>query len=437
MNITPTSRVRPRRRIGFISTRFEGNDGVSLETTKWVQVLERLNCDSFFFAGASEWESERSLVVPEAHFKHPEIQQINQAAFSSKVRTAETTRHIQRIKDYLKIKLAEFVRQFGIELLLVENALAIPMNIPLGLALTEFIAETGFPTIAHHHDFAWERKRFLVSCVDDYLNTAFPPELSSIRHVVINSLAAQQFSLRTGLSGFMIPNVMDFETPPKKNGSMPTDPYCIDLRTRLNIQPEDWFLLQPTRVVPRKGIEHAIELARRLGSRSRLVISHASGDEGHEYEIYLRQYAQLLNVSVNFVSDIIQKERGQKDSCKVFALADVYANADLITYPSDLEGFGNAFLEAIYYQKPILINNYSIFTVDIKPKGFQVIDFDGFINDRVIANTQKVLQDPAIVQEMVEHNYQLGKRYYSFSTLERLLQTLLSTCFGEEPSSHV
>ena len=27
------------------------------------------------------------------------------------------------------------------------------MNLPLGVALTHFIAETGFPTIAHHHDF--------------------------------------------------------------------------------------------------------------------------------------------------------------------------------------------------------------------------------------------------------------------------------------------
>jgi hypothetical protein len=36
------------------------------------------------------------------------------------------------------------------------------LNIPLGLALTELIAETDIPVIGHHHDFFWERKRFLV-----------------------------------------------------------------------------------------------------------------------------------------------------------------------------------------------------------------------------------------------------------------------------------
>jgi len=42
------------------------------------------------------------------------------------------------------------------------------LNIPLGLALTEFIAETCIPTIAHHHDFYWERDRFLVNCGMDW-----------------------------------------------------------------------------------------------------------------------------------------------------------------------------------------------------------------------------------------------------------------------------
>jgi mannosylglucosylglycerate synthase len=71
--------------------------------------------------------------------------------------------------------------------LVVENALTIPMHLPLGLALTEFIAETAIPTIAHHHDFYWERQRFLQNCVDDYLAMSFPPRLPAIRHVVINS----------------------------------------------------------------------------------------------------------------------------------------------------------------------------------------------------------------------------------------------------------
>ncbi len=422
----PTNRPLSRR-IGFVSTRFEGTDGVTLETEKWVQVLERLNCKCFFFAGACEWDADRSRVTPEASFKHPEIERINEVVFSTRIRPPEITRQIHLLKDHLKEQIYAFVHDFGIELLLVENALAIPLNLPLGLALTEFIAETGLPTIAHHHDFFWERKRFLVNCAWDYFNMAFPPHLPPIRHVVINSSAANQLSLRTGISSLLIPNVMDFDSPPTA-----PDDYCRDIRAVLGVQPGEWFFLQPTRVVPRKGIEHAIELTRRLGAEARLVISHASGDEGYAYENYLREYSQLLGVSVNFVSDIIRDRRGTVDGRKVYTLFDIYPFADLVTYPSDIEGFGNAFLEALYFRRPIVVNNYSIFDIDIKPKGFSVIEFDGYITDETVEHTRRVLESPALVQEMAEHNYQLARRHYSFSVLERRLQTLLAECFGEE-----
>jgi glycosyltransferase involved in cell wall biosynthesis len=415
------------RRIGLVSTRFEGNDGVSLETEKWIAVLERLKCNCFFLAGASEWDSGRSRIVPEAHFKHPEIDQINRVIFNERIRPAHITRKISQLKDHLKLQIKAFVRDFDIELLLVENALAIPLNIPLGLALTEFIAETGLATIAHHHDFFWERKRFLVNCVWDYLNMAFPPHLPPIRHVVINSSAANQLSLRTGISSLLIPNVMNFDDSP-----LPPDAYCADVREALQVQPGEWLFLQPTRVVPRKGIEHAIELSRRIGARAKLVVSHASGDEGYDYEKYLREYAQQMGVSVNFVSDIIRDKRGVINDRKVYTLNDIYSQADLVTYPSDIEGFGNAFLEAIYFRLPIVVNNYSIFNIDIKPKGFRVIEFDGIITDQVVEYTCQVLENPALAREIEEHNYRLAKRYYSYKMLERRLHTLLADCFGEE-----
>ena len=111
------------------------------------------------------------------------------------------------------------------KLLIIENAVTIPLNLPLGLALTEFIAETGFPTIAHHHDFHWERQRFQVNCVGDYLAAAFPPTLPSIRHVVINSLQAQQIASRHGVTSRVIPNVMDFDSPPPRV-LIPTPKLC-------------------------------------------------------------------------------------------------------------------------------------------------------------------------------------------------------------------
>jgi mannosylglucosylglycerate synthase len=418
----------PSRRIGFISTRFKGTDGVSLETGKWVEVLERLGNTCFFFAGEVSWPVETAWIVPEAHFLHEEIHEIYTSAFNRRIRTPEISGRIQQLKEHLKQQIYAFTGHFDLELLIVENALSIPLNVPLGLALTEFIAETGFQTIAHHHDLFWERKRFLVNGVWDYLNMAFPPHLPFIHHVVINSSAANQLSLRTGISSMLIPNVMDFDNSPVE-----PDEYSRDIRSSLGLKPKEWLFLQPTRVVPRKGIENAIELTWRMEKNARLVISHASGDEGLEYEQHLRTHAELLEVPINFVSDIIKEERGMTpDGRKIYSLWDVYPYADLVTYPSTIEGFGNAFLEAIYFRRPIVVNNYSIYSIDIKPKGFQVIEFDEYITQETVDRTRQVLENPELSEEMVENNYLLAKRHYSYTVLERHLLTLLAETFGEE-----
>ncbi|HKJ37137.1 MAG TPA: glycosyltransferase family 4 protein [Anaerolineales bacterium] len=444
--------MTPSRRIGFISTRFAGTDGVSLETSKWVDVLKRMGHESFYFAGECDRPEEISYVVPEAFYRHPDIQAINDVAyqgtwgelhqgrkrhpeieeltkdfFSFYIRPSYVTQRIHELRFYIKEEIYKFVRQFGIEALVIENASTIPLNIPLGLAITEFIAETGYPVIAHHHDFHWERQRFMNNSVHDYLESAFPPNLPSIRHVVINSIQEKQLASRKGIAAMVIPNVMDFDSAPP-----PLDEYTSTVRTDLGLAPEQKLILQPTRIIQRKGIEHAIELTRRLGIPAELVISHASGDEGTDYEQRVREFAEFLDVKVNFESAIVGDERGvTPEGRKIYTLADVYPYADLVTYPSTIEGFGNAFLEAVYFKRPIVVNNYSIFEADIKPKGFKVVEFDGYISERTLQETRYVLNNPDVTEEEAEHNFELAKRYYSFTMLEKRLSLLMANCFGE------
>jgi glycosyltransferase involved in cell wall biosynthesis len=219
---------------------------------------------------------------------------------------------------------------------------------------------------------------------------------------------------------------MDFEKPPE-----PMDEYARDVRRALNIDDDELLVLQPTRVVQRKGIEHAIELVARLGMKAALVISHASGDEGYEYQQRVKEFAELLDIKALFVQDIIDDTRGTTaDGRKIYSLQDIYPHADLVTYPSIVEGFGNAFLEAIYFKKPIMVNNYSIYSFDIKPKGFDVIEMDDFISQATIDDTRKVLQSPERIKEMTETNYALALRYYSYKILETKLDDILTMFWG-------
>ncbi len=415
------------RRIGFVSTRFSGTDGVSLESAKWSDVLTEAGHTCFYFAGESDRPAERSRVVAEAHFEHPVIRRITVDLFDDLRRRPQTSEQVRDLWRLLKMELLEFIHDFELDVMVVENALAIPMNIPLGLALTEVIAETNVPTIAHHHDFAWERRRYALGAADDYLQAAFPPAMSCIHHVVINSFAAKQLALRTGMRSTLIPNVMDFDNPPD-----PPDGYADDLREALGLAPDEIFLLQPTRVVPRKRIERAIELARRLEMPSKLVISHGSGDEGDDYQRYLVEYAKVLGVDVVFAREIFGYDRGRTpDGRKIYSLADGYQQSDLVTYPSRVEGFGNAFLEAIYYRRPLLMSTYEIFHTDIRPKGFQVIGFDEFLAQEAVDHARAVLEDRSLAERMVEHNYELGRRHYSYGVLRGCLGHLIERSCGQ------
>ena len=407
--------------VGFISTRFAGTDGVSLETTKWANVFQKEGFSCFYFAGELDRPPDCSYLVEEANFTHPEIKYIYNHCFGIHRRERHITQKIHVVKEKLKDQIYNFIEKFNIDLLVPENSLTIPLNIPLGLAITEVISETEIPTIAHHHDFFWERQQFLTNAVWEYLNMAFPPHLSSIQHVTINSSGDNQLSLRTGISGKIIPNVMDFENPPP-----PIDDYASDVRKALGFEDDELFILQPTRVVKRKGIEHAIELVHRLGKKAKLVISHASGDEGYDYEQRVKEYSKLLNVNTHFVSNIINEKRGRtKKGRKIYTLEDIYPHADLVTYPSTFEGFGNAFLEAVYFKKPIVVNNYSIYTYDIKPKGFLTIEIDGYVTEDAVRKTRDVLENPELRNKMVKTNYDIAKRCYSYAVLRQKLKNLI------------
>jgi hypothetical protein len=235
------------KNIGFVSTRFAGIDGVSLESEKWAEVLEIGGHKCFWVAGELNKDPETSFLVPQAHFKHPNILWINNQVFDKKRKTSSVTKRIQSLRSVLKASLQEFACNFNHDLLIIENALAIPLNIPLGISLSELISETQIPTIAHHHDFSWERPRFHVNAANEYLDMYFPPNLPCIKHVVINSEAHEEMARRKEILTTVIPNILDFDNPPCWN----SDDYRKFL-SLFKLCPNDKTILQPTRIIKKK-----------------------------------------------------------------------------------------------------------------------------------------------------------------------------------------
>ena len=420
--------------IGFVSTRFAGIDGVSLESTKWARVLEGEGHACFWFAGDLSKSDHISLQARQANFKDDQNQWINDQLFGTHKKSLRLARIICNYKSTIASRLKLFIDMYRLDLLVVENALAIPMHIPLGLALTDVIAETGIPTIAHHHDFYWERDRYLpLNGSKIYIHRAFPPRLPNIEHVVINSRARANLARLRGIRATVIPNVLDFENAPSEDKER-----NHALRHSLGLKPDDMMLLQPTRVVERKGIEAAIQLVKALNHpRYKLVVSHEAGDEGFEYASKIKRLARESGVNIRFVDHMVSDPFAPRpQSNHRFSLWEVYQAADFVTFPSLYEGFGNALLEAIYFKKPLLVNRYQIFQDEIEPKGFDLVKMDGSLTGEIVTDIKNIIDDKHRRAKMVTRNYRIAKEHYSYALLRQQFAAILSNLFPVQHLAH-
>jgi hypothetical protein len=226
--------------IGFVSFRLAGTDGVSLETSKWAEVLHRMGHQIYYFAGELDPPSTGdtllsvpiagSQLVDRAHFIHSMALWVTDHAFGLVREHARLRIRMENATTILKHALLDFISRFHIDVLVAENVFALPLNLPLSMALRRVVVETGLPTIAHNHDFYWERERFSVTCVDDILVSTFPPKLPNVQHVVINT-GAQHALAERGFEGTVVYNVFDYACP------LPgVDDYNADLRSQVGLR---------------------------------------------------------------------------------------------------------------------------------------------------------------------------------------------------------
>ncbi|HEY7452109.1 MAG TPA: glycosyltransferase family 4 protein [Candidatus Limnocylindria bacterium] len=411
-------------RIGIVATRLAGVDGVTFETAKWEAVLERMGHEVRLCAGEVDALRYSARLVPAMHFTHPPAARVTAAAFDPESDPAAVRTEIARLAAQLLPVLAAWVETERLDALIVENAWAIPMQLPLAVALRSLVDETGVPTIGHHHDYWWERDRFRDCVVPEVLEEAFPPALPMIRHVSINSLAAASLRERRGIPSVVIPNVFDFGAPRPK----PRTDVRRELRSELGMGRLGALVVQPTRVVPRKGIELAIELVGRLGdAHAVLLITSPAGDEGLDYLVGLERMAERAKVNLRYAADRFAPDHEGRPLGPAHSLTDAYLAADLISYPSLYEGFGNALLEAVFYGKPVVVNRYPVYEADIGPLGFRFVELAGEVTDAAVEDVRVILSDPERRAADADHNFAIAREHLGYDRLEQGLGELLGT----------
>lgn len=399
-------------RIVMVGARFSGLDGVSLETAKVAVALERLGHTIGWFAGEIGPGFEPFVEFSDASFGTEANRSLQRLVFQGG-EAGVGERAIRRTSSSIRKALLSFVGEFDADAMIVQNAWAIPMQLPLAVAAAEVAIETGIATIGHHHDFAWERPRFQNCAVPDILGRYFPPEADNIAHVVINSIAQVELEARRGLRSRVLPNVMDFERGVRVSDG------GASFRERAGLDPRDVVLLQPTRVITRKGIEHTIELASRMTGDPKVVVTHPD-DRDEDYWARLVARADQDGVDLRLV------DAGRTGH----SLASAYAAASLVCFPSSYEGYGNGLVEAVFYRKPVLVNRYPVFVADIAPLGFEFLEIDGFISDKTVDAATEIIGDAPEAQRIGGRNHGIGSRNLSFSRASDIIESSLRILGG-------
>jgi len=369
------------------------------------------------------------ILIPELHFQWPRVVELHDKVVYSKGNYKDIEAEVFKVAGDIEGKLRDvFHNGMKFDLLVVPNVFSIPLHFPLAVALARLIEEDNIPTIARHHDFWWERKRFNNSTMFEFFKRWFPPLLPSIKHIVINSIARKELKTRTGADAGVIWDTFDFSSQLNK-----PDSYAKGWRDDFGISKEDIVFLQATRIVPRKRIELSIELLSKLNEpKATLVIAGYSGDEGKGYEGKLRALCKERGIRYKFIGKFINSRRRviqannkeKKLRRKIYTLWDCFVNCDFVTYPTVVEGFGNQFIETTYFRKPIVITPYPVFELDIKPCGFKVITMPDGVTKEVINNVRSLIDNPGEVERMVDYNYKLGKKYFDYEVVERKLKCL-------------
>lgn len=421
--------------IGIIIGRFGDIDGVSLETQKWIDILQKMDHRIFILTGSLISNEKNAAIdctiLSPLSFFSPECEwEQKRAFFYPDDDPSPLLKHLERISNDIAMEIFKWKIEKDIHLLISENASALPCHLSMGMAIKKVAKYSNTVIITHDHDFYWERgSRYDTPFqeIKDIIEEAFPLKYHYVKHAVINTDAQKVMMDRYGLDSVVVPNVMDFSKPYGLK-----DDYNSDLPQVFGFNSSDILLSQVTRIVERKGIEVAIELVDRLkDKRVKLIITGSKADDerfGYYRELVEMIKKRNLGKQVIFGARRIQHYRNTSKSVKkIYSLSDAYANSVACTYFSTYEGFGNAFIECVLAKKPIFVNNYKpVFWPDIGLKGFKTVMLeDNNLTEEHIEEVREIINDPKKCEEIAEHNYELGKKHFSYEMLEEILDKLI------------
>jgi glycosyltransferase involved in cell wall biosynthesis len=460
-------------KIGILHFEIFGTDGVSLEIEKWKKVLENAGQSVFLCSGEkSPYGPSANITIIEELSYHLSLpKDLNNATFHSLLSFGDEINYrevLYQSANVIKEKFDAWIEDNSLDVIIVENVWSVGLHPAAAVALSLSIQGHHLSVLSHDHDFYWERVVGLgLTCKTamEFVDCFLPPHSKDFSHVVINRLTRDVLAKRKGIEAAVIPNVFDFS-----QDAWVVDDFNSDFRKSFGLHANDIVILQATRIIPRKGIELSIDavacfankkknyIGRRLyngktfSQKSRIVLLLAGDlkDDQFFYFSRLEEKAKHLGVDMRFIGDRISSRRHQIQGKKTYSLWDTYVHADLVSYPSYWEGWGNQFLEAVKAKLPIVLFEYPVYKNDIQCQGFSIISLgntvefsqlDGLASVKVsrlrrASNKMwEVLFDKKTRNQMVETNFEIARENFSFESLQKFLNPYIDLWNNEKMES--
>lgn len=297
--------------------------------------------------GALSVRGVRKLRIAELDSRHPRVERI----FRALARGSVPDDHA-RLARTLAERLCPLLR--SADRVVVHNALTLHKNAPLAAALHELAPAFRGRLIVWVHDLAWTNPQYAEERHAGEPWDLFARPASGARYVAVSEQRREETArlLRLPLEEIaVVPNGVDREALLRLStaGSR--------LVQRLGLAEGYPVLLLPARLTRRKRIEVAIDAAaelRRRGLRPKLVVTGGPGPHNARNALYLQELRAAVRRSggaVALLHDLVGR------SLPYRVLADLYAVADALVFPSESEGFGIPVVEAAVTRTPIVCSD--------------------------------------------------------------------------------
>ncbi len=427
-------------------------DGVSLEIEKRAKVFKSLGGKVYYLSGFDPLHKRNIFLVPEIELSNNSTKILYSLLFKKSIFNESQAKEIFSFakKEIFK-KFDKAFKAISPDLVAVHNMFSHACNLAASEALLEVLDKYQPKTMVLNHDFWFEAKKYQnpqYNFVKDILKNLPPKRNYILKEQVINSFAQKELLKRRKIKAEKIGDFFDFSGEILKKAEQKKG-----LAKALGIKKDDFVILHATRIAKRKSIESAFVFARELKKQIKKALPFRFGkktitknskfyvlfpnfvEEGESnYQQELKDLAKKYNLDILWVGDMFDLQ-GKK--ANLYSFWSSYLVADIVTYTSFWEGFGNQFLEAVYFKKPLAIFEYPVFAKDIKKEGYKYISLGqkmakrkdlNFIPQKAAQKAAKQmiqwLKNPKIKSDLLL-NFNIAKKHHSLALLKKEFKQIL------------